>query len=91
MQQFGNGLKFRDQPCSLMNCDWMVWEAADLDSAGGASSAGDGATVTSPGPAMLRPHGQSEELSRKLFMHPSHFSRDDISVLAKDKMICCIG
>ena len=71
-----------------MNCDWMVWEAADLDSAGGASSPGDGATVTSPGPAMLRPHGQSEELSRKLFVHvQSHFIRGDIS----DKIIRCVG
>ena len=60
-----NGLKFRDQPCSLINCDWMVRKVADLDSAAGGASSG--ATVTSPGPAMSRP-GQCEQLSRKLFV-----------------------
>ena len=72
MQQFGNGLKFCDLPCLLMNSDWMVGEGEGFDSAGGATStrSSSGATVTSPGPAMPRqPAGQSEELSRKLFMH----------------------
>ena len=38
MQQFGNGLKFCDLPCLLMNCDWMVGEGEGFDSAGGATS-----------------------------------------------------
>ena len=38
MQQFGNGLKFCDLPCLLMNCDWIVGEGEGFDSAGGATS-----------------------------------------------------
>ena len=44
-----NGLKFRDQPCSLINCDWMVRKVADLDSTAGGASEWRNCDVTRSG------------------------------------------
>ena len=83
-----SGLKFWDQPFSLINCDWMVGMVADLDSAaGGATQKWRNCDVTTSGNVDCAVVSVENSLESSLCIQ-CHLARGDIPTLSEDSLLC---